>query len=349
MSIFFKFHNLLELEIDTKDKRTISFFMQEYQPYLVDQLSGDMPRVFLRFQRAFLPKIIKGYTLYSHKLFANWAYKVKIISDQQIEIDVYGNSLSISLVHHMLLHPSLRYLSSLQGVLMLHSGAVAYGQESWLFTGYGGAGKTTTTSLLLKALGKEGLLHADDYVFFSPEPRTYSYLTRSHLYWDLAKWLPALKKVLSVKELIALWFWGKLRDASREQIKWPVRVGFDRLWQGYEHLREATPAGVIWLEKSYDGTVSLDAFEPDTDELNKLVEMNFYEARHFLALLMKNSSIRGYEQWLDEWILRERELLRECFSKTQSYKLKISHVSKDVTFLAELLNEIRSRAGVDQS
>lgn len=342
MSLFFNFHGLVELEIDTQDKQTLHFFSEEYKPYQVDRLLGNTPRVFLRFQRKPFPSTTKGYSVSFHKLFANWAYHINILDENLIEIDVYGNLVSIAMVHHMLVHPSIRYLSSMAQVLMLHAGAVTYQQKSWLFTGYGGAGKTTTTSLLLKALGTGKFLHSDDYVFFDPTPKTYSYLTRSHLYWDLVRWLPALKEILTTQELVRLWVLGKIRKYSHEGVKWPVRIGFERMWTGYAHVREAIPAGVIWLERSTDGSVSLDPFDPTEDDLDNLIEMNFYEARHFLSLIQKNSSVQNYEYWLSAWQARERELLKDCFTQTQSYRLKISHISKNTSFLKDLVTLIKA-------
>ena len=89
----------------------------------------------------------QGYTFHQHKLLARWGYRMQV-SPERIELDVIGNRLSVPMVHHMLLHPSLRYLSARQGVLLLHAGAVSHLGKSLIFTGYGGAGKTTTTALV---------------------------------------------------------------------------------------------------------------------------------------------------------------------------------------------------------
>ena len=341
-ALFFNFHNLVGIQVISKDKQAKTFFREEYEPYLVDSLSPSLFCINLPFQKDRFLKIPENFTKHTHKLLARWGYRINI-KEKSIDIDAIGNNTSISLIHHMLLHPSLRYLAALQGVLMLHAGAIVLDEQSWLFTGYGGAGKTTTVSLLLQKLGRGKVLHADDYLFISPGVRTFSYLTRAHLYLNLISWLPELKTYLSPKEKQRLWFFGQARKWSGERLKWPLRMAFNRMWQGYEHAPEATPAGIIWLERSHQNTSSISPFNPTQQDIEKLAEMNFYEARHFLELVRKANAVPDFEKWLDEWKVREMALLKRSLEETPSYILEISHNTQDLSFLSDLEEMIVKR------
>jgi len=335
-TLFFNFHDLVGIRIETGDEQAIKFFREEYKSYLTAELSPALPRIDLVFERKNSQKTHGNLTSHTHKFLARWDYKIDF-KEKGIEITAFGNGFAIAMIHHMLLHPSLRYLVSLQGVLMLHAGAIVHNGYSWLFTGYGGAGKTTTVSLLLKKLGKGKALHADDYVFISPGEKTFSYLTRAHLYLNLLSWLPELKEKLTAGEKMQLWLLGKTRQWTREGLKWPLRMSLERMWDGYEPVSEAIPAGIIWLERAEEKKSSIAPFTPKSQDVDKLAEMNFYEARHFLALVKKSNAVTDFEGWLTDWKSREKALLMRSVEATPSYLLKISHETQDTLFLDELV------------
>lgn len=333
MSVNFNFHDVVGVRVETTDAFAESFFLAEYRPYVVETLPASVPRVTLQFSRGRMAAAPSAWIRHTHKALARWAYRIEI-GEREVNIAAQGNNWSVPMVHHMMVHPSLRLLAARQGVLMLHAGAVAYNGRSLVFTGTGGAGKTTTVSLLLDRGGPAWALHADDYVFLTPEGESLSYLTRSHLYWPLLAWVPALKARLTAFEKARLRLLGAVRRWSGDRLKWPVRVEAARLWPAYFHQERAQLTAIMWLQRADGKEARLTPFEPSEVDLQSLLEINFKEARHFMALLELQGDIS--RKVILEWREQERQLLHAVMSRKPSYRLSIPQGRRDASFLPQL-------------
>jgi len=312
----FQFHDIAAISVWSDAPFARAFFEAEYGYHHVDAAPPDnLPRAFLDFRLDTQPPA--GFTRHSHKILARWGYKLTI-DPGNVDIRVYGNQLAVPMVHHMLVHPSLRWLAAGAGTLLLHAGAVAKNGKSLIFTGKGGAGKTTTTSLELTS-GSGWQPHADDYIFLRPGPQSMAYMTRSHLYRDLLKWVPEVGSQLTTWERVRLEFFGALRKYSGEQIKWPVRLGPQRLWPGKSIADKATPAAILLLERANVPAPELIRIDDLSGAVHELLEMNFGEARHFLTLLAKAGQLD--ESWLAAWKETERILLAKMLAEVPSYRL----------------------------
>jgi len=338
-TLCFDFHNLVTVEVNTDRSEDLTFFAAEYQHHITDKNPAGLPSVALRFRR--LPSIRHGYTFHQHKLLARWGYRVRL-SDERIEFDVIGNRLAVPMIHHMLLHPSLRYLSARRGVLLLHSGAVSYQGRSLIFTGYGGMGKTTTTSLLLADGGADWCPHGDDYIFIGPGPRSLAYMTRSHLYRDLLRWVPEVADRLTLAERARLEFFSSIRSWSGDRIKWALRLPMERLWPGRDLQKSAEPVAVIILKRdSSSQRPALQRLAEDEIPLGELIAMNFYEARHFLNLLQKCQAIAYYPAWLRSWQEHELTLLQARLTEIPVYRLELpSKIPSPESFRSMLVEEL---------
>jgi hypothetical protein len=312
----FDFHGLAGVEV-IAPRAQAAFFAAEYAHHRVADLPEDCPRVRLLME----PRPRPAWTRHTHKLLARWSYAVDL-DDDEITLRVSGSGPAVAMIHHMLVHPALRWLAARQGALMLHAGAVARGGGSVLFTGRGGAGKTTTVSLAL-ALGRAWGLHADDYVFLRPgePPHSLAYFTRSHLYLPLVRWLPALQARLTPAERRRLELFGRLRAWTHEGVKWPVRVEPERLWPGKPLVPVAEPRGLLVLDRGDAPDPTLEELPASDDLAESLIDMNFGEARHFLALLEKDDALDP--GWLADWRARERELLDAILDAVDVYRLCI--------------------------
>lgn len=325
---FFKFHNIATIRILTDSLFAYTFFTTEYKYHhcalslpenkesILQNLESfeKLPHLDFEFhQNTSKPK---GFTHNSHKILARWSYHVEI-SPESIDIHVNGNQTSVSMVHHMLVHSSLRYLACQNHNLLLHAGAVAKNNKSLIFTGKGGTGKTTTTSLILAA-DQDWQIHADDYIFLG-NGQSKAYITRSHLYRDLRHWIPQVTSRLTWWERLKLEIFGEIRKDSHDRIKWPVRIEPLRLWPNASIADEAKPAAVFLLDRediSRPGVIPLN----NLDEISEsLVDMNFGEARHYINLLQKAGSLD--EDWLLSWKQTERQLISEILQEIPVYKL----------------------------
>ncbi len=322
MTLYANFHDVVGVEIETQRAEAREFFSAEYAMHLVDGLPKDMPRVYLRFQPSLGLFAPKGYIFHAHKGLARWAYRLQFDADK-ILIDVYGNRMAIPMLHHMLVHPSLRYLASQRDVLMLHAGAVADDKYSLILTGHGGAGKTTTTSLLLSSKDANWGLHADDYVFLRTGPYSLAYLTRAHLYRTLLRWVPDVATRLTPWEHMRLEFFGRLRSWSGERIKWPVRLDLRRLWPERSTHMRAHPVALVILERSDISVPQVVPLDETTFPFDALLQMNFYEARHFIHLVRKSAVVGDVDAWLDAWRAREQTLLRQISRQIPSFTLRL--------------------------
>jgi hypothetical protein len=143
------------------------------------------------------------------------------------------------------------------------------------------------------------------------------------LYLSLLDWVPDIRQRLTAPEQWRLFFFGKLRAWSRENIKWPVRIPVERLWLGRSVAPEATPAGLVVLKRTPSPDPKLSVLQPDEVLLDELIGMNFGEARHFLALIKKNRSVNDYQSWQAAWRKLERQLLKFRLAEMPVYLLEL--------------------------
>lgn len=323
----FNFHDFVGLRVKSRDLNFNRYYSSEYQ-YHRGELAEDAPTVFLDWRPSPVPwSPGASYSRAVHKVLARWYYRIKL-SDRGIEISAAGNRMAVPMVHHMLVHPCLRYLASQKGVLLLHGSAVVHNGSSVVLSGHGGAGKTTVSSLLLTFGGQSWGLHADDYVFLDEGPRTYAYLTRSHLYRDLLGWLPQLATRLSPLERLKLHTFGQIRSCTRDGIKWPVRVSAERLWPGNPSIMQASLAAVVLVRREAVDTPRLTSLLSGDVPVNELLEMNFNEARHFQRLMTRISGEPMPSGWLEDWRERERNLIEDRSKDTSFYQLDLPVASR---------------------
>lgn len=313
-ALTFSFHNLLGLQVQAEDADVRAFYSDEYAFHRGDPPS-DVPLVRMRWGAGGT-----GLPSHQHKILARWRSQVEL-EGREVRIAAFGNRLSIPMVHHMLVHPSLRYLAGQSGLILLHAASVARGGRSLVLTGAGGVGKTTLSTLLLASADRQWRLQGDDYVFLAPGRKTRAYVTRSHLYRNLTDWVPEVRSRLTSAEKRKLAILGRIRQWSRERIKWPVRVSADRLWPGRGVAAEAELAAVVLLQRGSVDEPRLRRADRDEGILESLCEMNFGEARHFIRLIW------GAEGWrhpeLDEWRKRERRLLQGLTDGIPFYWLEL--------------------------
>lgn len=319
-TLLFNFHGIAGIQVHTQDAGAAAFFAAEYAHHRVEMLAPHIPRVVLNFGLQPPPGLAS--TRHTHKVLARWAYSIEL-SGNQVILYAAGNRFAVPMIHHMLVHSSLRYLVSDHNTLLLHSGAVALNGRSIVFTGRGGAGKTTTTSLLLSSRERNWALHADDFTFIRPGQGTLAYLTRAHLYRDLLTWIPDLHTRISTSERFRLEVFGRLRQWSRERLKWPVRIALDRLWPRHDLCQAAAPAALVLLRRSGVSDPALTPIRPDDAVVGELLEMNFYEARHFRTLLAKNCDTATASGLMNGWQERERQTLADWLQQVPVYELHL--------------------------
>jgi len=318
----FNFHDKVGLHIVTEDPRAIDFYTLEYGHHF-GRVGDHLPGVCLHWQSSNSPgKRLSGAVPHTHKIFARWTYTLSLDQDK-ITIHAAGNRFALPMVHHMLVHPSIRLLCSRRGTILLHGSAVARNGGSVIFTGHGGTGKTTTSSILLSDDDPLWQMHADDYVFINPGEGTSAYITRAHLYKDLLKIVPSISKRLSMLEHIQIALYGAVRELSRDQIKWPVRIPLERLWPERTFCHTASLTAIVVLERSNKGSdVEIVPLEDDL-VIEDLLSMNFYEARHFINLVAPFEDNSWPKNWLDDWRGNERDALTRIVNQTKIYKMRI--------------------------
>jgi len=318
----FNFHDLVGVELYTEDAVAQDFFQEEYAYARGDGPPG-MKVVRLHWYRGRYPA---GHDLrlipHSHKALARWKYAITV-DDEMIDIVAAGNQFAIPMVHHMMVHPSLRYLVSMNDTIMLHGASVATDTQSFVFSGPGGMGKTTLSSLMLAERRDVWKLHADDYVFIHSKGQTFAYLTRSHLYRDLLQWLPEMRARLTAPEIVRIEMLGRIRELSKENIKWPVRIGADRLWPDYDVSQKADLGGLCILSRGVGQEPELSEIIPQSTDIDELLDMNFFEARHFLVLLSKALGASRVESILESWRKREEKVLIKLKKTGSFYSLEL--------------------------
>ena len=325
--LLINFHDLVGLEIYSQRDSYLSYFAQEYEHYVSQELAEELPCVRLHIEsRDFSFDDPDGFTDHIHKVLARWKYRIAF-QPGLIKITAGTNYFGLSMIHHMLVHPAIRYLFARQDVLMLHAGAVCHNDQSILLTGPGGTGKTTTTSLLLSQAGVDYALHADDYVFIN-QSFSLSYMTRSHLYHDILNWVPEMSSRLTAIEKIRLRIFGLLRKWSAEGIKWPTRISANRLWPTKTLCNRGKIMGLIYLSRGKTDHQPRLTQLVEVDQItNEILDMNFSEARHFIKLLEKDHSLDDLSSWLEEWRRIEYGLLKRLLDTVPLYQLRLPHRS----------------------
>ena len=346
----YNFHDIVTFQLFTDDSLAESYIEAEYRHHEGVSRDARLPEVRLYFQRREgIFQIPDGYTYHIHKGLARWAYKLHITPDQ-IVIDAIGNRTSIPMIQHMLVHPSLRYLASHRGVLMLHSGATAYNNHSLIFSGKGGMGKSTICSMILTYGDANWSMHADDYVFLGMGPVSMAYLTRMHVYWKLLKMVPQLNERLSPQERVQLTIYGRIRVWSGNHVRWPVRKDTQWMWPERTFCMSAVPAALLTLRRDKN---SEPAIYPITDIpglVDELVEMNFGEARHYISLVNKSNAVSDSTAWISAWKKREQLLIESRLAEMPAYQLHIPEIAPSRNFsqpaLLELLAQLAEHNGV---
>lgn len=321
--LFFNYHNLVGEKITTDNPDAERFFAEECRSHRVAEgfpQGLNLPQVDLSFHSLSDGLPASGYVRARHKVLARWSYQVAV-QPENVTIQAYGNPLSISLIHHMLVHHSLRYLVSYRDTLMLHAGAVVYRGRSLILTGHGGVGKTTLTSLLLSRGGPEWSVHADDYVFLTAAGKSLAYLTRAHVYRSLLGPVPQIKQILTPAERLRLEAYWRLRTLAG--IKLPVRVPLARLWPGRPVAMQAVPAGLVVLERGDVSQPVLRQLPPEQAPVDDLLTMNFGEARHYLELLGKCLPAAEWQGLAADWRQREKAVLQQVVQRIPVYSLTI--------------------------
>lgn len=315
----YNFHDLVGLRVTTDASFAADYFHAEYGPAAGTNPTGS-PTVTLHWTESILPRRPgASYRLKIHKGLARWYYRIRL-EPQEILIEAVGNRMAVPMVHHMLVHGCLRYLCSAQDAMMLHAAALTQGGRSLVFAGSGGVGKTTVSSILLDQ-GEPGWeLHADDYVFLSSEGDTYSYASRAHLYSDFLHGVPSASDKLSARQRVHLKVFGTVRRVTGGRIKWPLRVEPRLLWPERASAPHAQLQALLLLESGRAEEVSLEPISDSAALVDRLLHVNFFEARHTIELIAGFYSPPGY---LEQWQSRERETLRRALEDAPAYRLTI--------------------------
>lgn len=310
-----------DLEVETTDPEARTFYANEFTGAAAKGVSA--PRSLrLRWDRsAARGALVPGWSRHVHKVLARWDYRASSLGGN-VELEARGNGWALPMVHHMLVLPSLRRLAAEAGTLMLHGAAVARSGKAVVFTGRGGAGKTTLTSILLGRGGGWRPM-SDDYVFLGPVRRSSGFLTRSHLYHDQLRWAPELAGRLTFAERVQLRWFGWIRRLSGDKLKWPVRVSASRLWPGVEVCAHAELAAFFLLRRTEEALPAVHRVTDLEAASVSLLEMNFHEARHHLQL-MARAEWEGFgENWIRRWKEEEAALLRARMAEAPGYWLDL--------------------------
>lgn len=337
--ISFDFHSIVGLHLDTTDDQAAEFYRSELAAH-TGTPAEDVPVVELSWRNSWLPRSPGAdYQLQIHKRLARWYFRIAL-TEGRVTIDCVGNRTAIPLAWHMLVEPSMRYLASMRGSLMLHGAAIVLKDKCLVLTGKGGVGKTSTSSVVLRH-DPSWKLHSDDYVFLNGDGLSRAFGTRAHAYLDLLKWLPELRSRLSFRERVQIGFFGWLRRLSGERIKWPMRLEMDRLWPGRELNMRASLGAVVLLGERTSHELSLRRMSAE-ERIPELIEMNFNEAQHFMRLLRRYLGTSAADAMIGEWRGQETRALTEILKEVPVYQLQVPRqLGSNPSLTARLVGELR--------
>jgi len=337
-NIIINFHDQICLRIETDSDLVKSFYRDEYAAHLNTRVTNEMSCISLSIRIGSSHTDNISLIPASHKFVARWNYKVEQINEE-IHIKANTNYFGLFMLHHMIVHPCIRYLIAKKGILMLHAGAVSKNGRSIIFTGKGGAGKTTLTSQLL-ADNDDILPHSDDYVFLESSSQSLAYITRSHIYYDLLQRVPVLKNRLSFNERVRVWLFSEVRKLTGDSIKWPTRISQDRLWPNKNIDFRAKPAGIIFISRERSEHPRLEKVSEISNFTEKLLDMNFSEAKYFIDLIRRHPDGGLPENWLEEWEDSEYGLLVNILEKTPHYNLILPDTIQNPKKIKQSVNEL---------
>lgn len=321
MTTDFDFHSIVGFRLQSGSAAANGFYHEELAAHLGQPAQG-VPMVELNWRDSWLPRRPgPGYRLQVHKRLARWYYRIAVNRDSAT-IDCAGNRTSIPMAWHMLVEPAMRYLASGRDAIMLHGASIVLDGRCLVFTGTGGTGKTTTSSLLLRH-GPEWELHSDDFVFLRPDGTSRALGTRAHAYLDLLKWLPELRSRLTARERARLAVFGWLRRLSGNRIRWPMRLSLDRLWPGRALSMQARLGAVVMLKTRGGEQVALRRITPDHEVIQELLDMNFFEARYFRSLTRAYLGAQQAEAEMAIWRQQEKQVLTETLQRVPVYRLNL--------------------------
>ena len=333
----YNFNDLVGLRVQSDTSFAADYFQAEYG-LAAGTIPTGSPTVTLRWTESILPRRPgPDYRLKIHKGLARWYYRVRL-EPKEILIEAAGNRTAVPMVHHMLVHGCLRYLCSAQDVIMLHAAALSLDGRSLVFAGSGGVGKTTVSSILLNQGGPGWELHADDYVFLSSVADTYLYPSRAHLYADYLKAVPSASNKLSARQRTHLKVFGTVRKVSGDRIKWPLRVEPRLLWPERISAPHAKLQAMVLLESGRAEEVSLEPISDSAALVDRLLQVNFYEARHTVELI---EGFHSHHQYLERWQTREHETLQRALEQAPAYRLSMPQTASiDRTKLVSILRQL---------
>jgi hypothetical protein len=336
----FDFHSIVGLQLDTEDVWAAEFYRSELAAHAGDP-AEDVPVVDLTWRHSWLPRSPGAdYQLQIHKRLARWYFRIGLTASR-VTIDCVGNRTAIPLAWHMLVEPSMRYLVSTSGSLMLHGAAIVLADKCLVLTGKGGAGKTSTSSVVLRH-DPSWKLHSDDYVFLSRGRISQAFGTRAHAYLDLLRWLPELRSRLSFAEKAQIGLFGWLRRLSGERIKWPMRLQLERLWPGRELSMQAELGAVVLLGERTAHELQIRQL-PAEARIPELIEMNFNEAHHFIQLVRKYLGIQRADAEVEKWRERETRALTEILLDVPVYELQVPRqLGSNSKLTAQLVTELKA-------
>lgn len=318
----YAFGQWVDLEVETSDPEARRFFADEFTGAAASTVSAAR-HIRLRWDRSGAwgtpgPGMVR----HVHKVLARWDYRAAQY-DGRVEFEARGNAWALPMVHHMLLLPSLRRLAAEAGILMLHGAGVARSGKCIVFTGRGGAGKTTLASVLLSRSGGTWRPMSDDYIFLGPGRRAHGFLTRSHVYQALLRWVPEIATRLTPAERVQLQIFGLARGVTREGLKWPVRIPASRLWPGVEPCVGAELAAFFLLRRTGDSRPEVHKVTDLETASDSLLAMNFHEARHHVELMSQTVWEGFVEGWIRQWMEDEAKLLRARMAEAPCYWLDL--------------------------
>lgn len=321
----YDFHSIVGLRLETDSAAAADFYRNELAQH-AGEPAAEVPLVELQWNHSWLPRSPgPGYQLQMHKRLARWYYRMEL-EPKRVILDCAGNRTSIAMAWHMLVEPSMRYLAAGQGCLMLHGAGVVLGERSLVLTGLGGAGKTSTSSVLLRH-DPDWTLHSDDYVFLKPGGTSLAFGTRAHAYLDLLKWLPELRSRLTAREQLEIAIFGLVRRFSGDRLKLPVRMPLARMWNGRQLSMQADLGAILLLGERTTGELAMRRLSPKVQAVDALIEMNFGEAAHFVRLARKFLGHQRADEQVARWREQERQVLERILEQVPVFEV---HVPTDL-------------------